>query len=84
MRIAGKFFGKIAPGMCLEHMYRREMSSAEFKWYVKVLEIHKDRNEVTMMMINNRGNRYTTIWDLAHTQSGLERGEYLEILDENK
>ena len=79
MQIAGKFFGMIVVGMMLEHEYNQIMTGDEFHWHAEILEIGVRENTIKMNIVSKSENFLAT-WSLSETQSGLERGEYLEIL----
>jgi hypothetical protein len=70
-------------GMKLEHKYRRSpfTDPAERKvydWYCVVNEIDEGNNELKVTVVNENYSHPET-WNMAHTISGLNDGEYLEI-----
>jgi len=72
-RILEMNMGSILVGMEIKHKWYDRQT--EFKWYAKVLNIDEDKNELKVQIFNDYGHTFET-WNLAHTRSGLNMGEY--------
>ncbi len=58
-------------GMKLQHI------DPEADWHAEVKGIDGNDMKVT---VSGKSGKWTETWNLAHAQTGLDRGDYVEIL----
>jgi len=59
-------------GMVIKH------TSLDCKWTAEFTRI--EDNDLFAILRSESGGQWTETWNLAHTESGLKSGEYVEIL----
>ncbi len=62
---------KVKVGQVLKHINET--------WEATVLEINVDENTAKMYLQSERGWHWDEEWNLAHTNTGLFNGEYVDI-----
>lgn len=72
---------KLQTGMKIRHKYHHRGN--EWDFVATVLELHDDKNVITMQL-NGSGGQWFEDWNMAHTYSGLNSGEYRLSPDDRK
>ncbi|MOA44316.1 hypothetical protein D3C78_1665780 [compost metagenome] len=48
-----------------------------FKGNIRVIEVNEESNELKVEL-NKEGSYWLEIWNLAHTRTGIDNGEYFK------
>jgi len=63
----------ITVGMLIQY------TQADNEWIAKVLEIDEDANELEVFITSVTSGQWAETWNLAHTRSAFDQGEYVSI-----
>jgi len=76
-RMEQQRFSTVDVGMQIRHKWYH--MEDQFHWTAMIIEIKEDENELVVQILNGAyGKRFET-WNLAHTKSGLNMGEYRRV-----